>query len=387
MFWKNELTPAKMNKKLRIGLITHNFPNSDKQRTNAGIFSFDLAKALSKKAEVVVFSPGTSKGKRRIGGIMAYFFEFSEKLGSLKIYNPLHFIKFISFFISGEKALNRFIRENPDIDFVISMWAFPAGDFAHYLYKRYKIPYAVYCLGSDIYVYSRKPVLKTMIKNYLRSARFVLADGIDLADKAEQLSDRKVLFLPSTSNFPTRHSYKEKLSKNILTFLGRLEKVKGVDLFIQALNSLSDENIEFQANIVGSGSLENWVKQKKKGSKIKVWGNVDDPLKIAGIMRNSGWLVVPSRSDSIPLVLSEAIKTSLPVIVSDLPDLKYLVKKYKIGYIFKSGNVQDLARVLRKALTDKGKYTSFKANTKNAAKIFDLNKSSDKLISLIKQNI
>src|SRR3989344_2416928 len=184
-----------MNKKLKIGLITHNFPNSDKQRMNAGIFSFDLAKALSKKAEVVVFSPGTSKGKRRIGGIMAYFFEFSAKLGSLKIYNPLHFIKFISFFISGEKALNQFIRENPDIDFVISMWAFPGGDFANYFNRKFKIPYAIYCLGSDIYIYAQKPILKNMIKKYLMSAKFILADGIDLADKTEQLSGRRVQFL------------------------------------------------------------------------------------------------------------------------------------------------------------------------------------------------
>lgn len=377
-----------MNKRLKIGLITHNFPNFEKERVNAGIFSFDLAKALSKNAEVIVFSPGITKGRRKIGGIMTYFFEFDGKLGSLKVYNPWHIIKFVNFFISGKKALNTFIQENSDINFMISMWAFPAGYFASYLYNKYKIPYAIYCLGSDIYLYSRKPFLKTMIRNYLRSAKFILADGIDLADKAGQLSGRKVHFLPSTSNFPVnKASDKDNLRKNTLTFLGRLEKVKGIDLFIQALNSLSAEKLEFQANIVGSGILESWVKQNKNSSRIRVWGNVDNPLKIAEIMRDSRWLVIPSRSDSIPLVLSEAIKMSLPVIVSDLPDLKYLVKKYKIGYTFKTNDAQDLTKVLIQALTDKKKYASFKANTTNAAEIFDLNKSSDKLLTLVKQNI
>ena len=378
---------SRMGKKLKIALITHNFPNSEKERVNAGIFSFDLAKALSKKAEVVVFSPGTSKGKRRIGGIMAYFFEFSAKLGSLKIYNPLHFIKFISFFISGEKALNQFIRENPDIDFVISMWAFPGGDFANYFNRKFKIPYAIYCLGSDIYIYAQKPILKNMIKKYLMSAKFILADGIDLADKTEQLSDRRVQFLPSTTNFPVGDPIKSKTDKIVFTFLGRLEKVKGVDTLIEALNSIKDNKLHFQVNIIGDGSLRNWIKQNTKNKWIKMWGNLDDVAKISLIFRNSDWLVIPSRSDSIPLVFSEGVKTSLPVIVSDLPDLKYLVKKYNIGYLFKSGDSSDLAKVLKKAFTSKKDHSNFRTNLKEAAKIFDIDKSADILIDLINRNL
>lgn len=383
----NEFFSSRMRKYLKIGLVTHNFPNSEKERVNAGIFSYDLAKALSRKAEVVVFSPGKSEGIKKINGIKTYFFKFNDKLGSLKFYNPFHIIKFIQFFISGQKALNKFILENRNIDVVISMWAFPGGNFANYLSKKFNIPYAIYCLGSDIYVYAQKPILRTLIRNYLRNAKFILADGIDLAKQAQELSGKKVQFLPSTSNFPITNSRERRIDKTTFTFLGRLEKIKGVDLFVETLNTLSKENMDFQANIIGGGSLDDWIRQKIHSKAIKLWGNLNDSKKISAILRDSDWLVIPSRSDSIPLVFSEAVKLSLPVIAADLSDLKYLVKEYKVGYLFKNGDSTDLTNVLKKALRSKKDYANFQTNTKKVAKIFDLNESSDRLINLIKQSL
>src|SRR3989338_3481981 len=164
-------------KKLKIGIITHNFPLSEKDRQNAGTFVYDFAKALNKKAKVVVFAPGAKNQIKEIGGIKTYFFKFKEKLGDLRIYNPLHLFKLVYFFIKGKKALNRFINENSDIDFILSMWAFPSGFFAYDIFRRKKIPYAIYSLGSDIYVYAKKPILKTLINTYLASAKFRIADS------------------------------------------------------------------------------------------------------------------------------------------------------------------------------------------------------------------
>lgn len=375
--------------RLKIGIITHNFPTSDTDRQNAGIFVYDLAKALSQKSEVVVFSPGPENIVKNLGGIRVHFFKFNQKLGNLKLYNPGHLLQLGNFFINGRKSLDSFLNKNPGIDFIISMWAFPSGFFAYNAFKKKNIPYAIYSLGSDIYIYAKRPLVKNLVKKYLNEAGFLLADSPDLVSELEKITGKKATFLPSASNFPGLKTRKAVRSKKIvLTFLGRMEKIKGVDIFVNALILLQGDIDKFTINFIGDGSFYDYVKTSLNDyPNAKLWGNLDNTKKIAEVLRNSDWLVIPSRSDSIPLVFSEAMKLSLPVIAADLPDLKYLVKKYKVGYLFKSGSIRDLTSVLRKVLTEKENHSDFRVNTIEAAKIFDLSKSSDKLISLIKRSL
>lgn len=374
---------------LKIGIITHNFPFSENERKNAGIFVYDFAKILADKANVIALSPGPSDAIKNIGGIRTYFFKFNNKLGNLKIYNPLDFYKFIVFFYKGRLALEKFIKENSELDFIIAMWAFPSGYFAHRVFKSFGIPYAIYSLGSDIYVYAKKPFLGKIIKKYLADSKILFADSPDLVKEIYKLSGKKSHFLPSSSSVDSKFSpEKAKNPKLVFTFLGRLEKVKGIDIFFEALDMIKKDKNKFVVNIIGDGTLFEYIKSKARSfSNIKLWGNLNDFNKISEILRKSDWLIIPSRSDSIPLVFSEAMKISLPVIVSDLPDLKYLVHKYKVGKIFKQESISGLAKILREILQGKISSKNFTANTAVAAEIFDLKKSSAKLLELIRKNI
>lgn len=374
-------------KELKIGIFTHNFPVSEKDRQNAGVFVFDLARSLNRFAEVVVLAPGSDETVKMVAGLKIYSFKFIDKLGNLKVYNLSHLFKFGKFFISGNKALEKIIDENRDLDFVISMWAYPSGFFANRVFKTLGVPYAVYALGSDIYVYGKKPILKNLIKKYLLDAKFLVADSPDLAKEVEKISGKKTHFLPSASSIRLKtQKIKNKNPKIIFTFLGRLEKIKGIDIFMDALEDL--DSAKLKVNIIGDGSLFNNIKEKSKNRPwIKLWGNISDFYKIAAILKNSDWLIIPSRSDSIPLVFSEAMKLSLPVIASDLPDLMYLIKKYRVGLLFKKENKSDLSKVLKKALIKNPDYLQFKKNTKEAAKIFNLGLTSAKLMDLIRVNI
>lgn len=374
-------------KELKIGIFTHNFPVSEKDRQNAGVFVFDLARSLNRFAEVVVLAPGSDETVKMVAGLKIYSFKFIDKLGNLKVYNLSHLFKFGKFFISGNKALEKIIDENKDLDFVISMWAYPSGFFANRVFKTLGVPYAVYALGSDIYVYGKKPILKNLIKKYLLDAKFLVADSPDLAKEVEKISGKKTHFLPSASSIRLKtQKIKNKNPKIIFTFLGRLEKIKGIDIFMDALEDL--DSAKLKVNIIGDGSLFNNIKEESKNRPwIKLWGNISDFYKIAAILKNSDWLIIPSRSDSIPLVFSEAMKLSLPVIASDLPDLMYLIKKYRVGLLFKKENKSDLSKVLKKALIKNPDYLQFKKNTKEAAKIFNLGLTSAKLMDLIRLNI
>ena len=124
---------------------------------------------------------------------------------------------------------------------------------------------------------------------------------------------------------------------------------------------------------------------EKSGHKLEIifHGNINSFKQIGTIMRQSDWLVIPSLSDSIPLVFSEAMKCSLPVIVSDLSDLKHLVEHHRIGLVFKTGSVNSLASLLGKLplLMDKRKY--FVNNTSEVALNFSIEESAKKLSNLL----
>lgn len=373
-----------------IGIITHNFPYSLTDRQNAGIFVNDIAQKIAKNNNVSVFCPNEGHRKNKIGKVKITNFPVisGNKLGNLNIWNPIDYLRFAVFFVSGTYNLSKFIKNN-NIKVNLAMWSFPSGVFALIAKKIYGIPYVTWCLGSDIYIFAKKPILKYLIKIILRNSSFVFADGVDLSNETTKIAGVKCLFIPSASEakFNSKVVYKkEKIIK--LAFVGRLELVKGPDIFIQALTRLKNSISKFKIDIIGDGSLMPGLKEIAKdngiSSRMTYHGNVSNFQKISDIVKKADWLVIPSRSDSIPLVFSESMKCGTPIIASNLPDLKYLVDKYNIGIIFKKDDITDLASIIMKLPKLDKNRKDFSLNTKIVAKEFTVSKTVFKILSYLK---
>lgn len=377
---------------MKIAIFTHNYPASSSDRQNAGIFVYDLAHALKKMGhEIIVLCPDSVQKKER-SDVKVKWFNWpgkGRKLGSLNYLNPYDLWIFISMIIFGCLAAENFCKEEK-VDFVIGMWAFPAGVFALWTKLRNKVPYCLWALGSDIYIYARYPLLKNLIKIALSKAGFLVADGLDLARQVNKISGHKCTFIPSASNISKFIKHKVKDGPIKFVFLGRMEFVKGPDILIDAF--LKIKNLNFELHLMGDGVLLSQLKERVQqfglGKKIFFYGNVSDPKVILSTLSSSDWLVIPSRSDSIPLVFSEGMKASTPVIVADVGDMVELVKTYKVGHFFPKENLDALVNLLKKVLMEKRTNLSdFKPQLKKVAELFDINLSSEKLISMIKNNL
>lgn len=373
-----------------IGIISHNFPYTLKDRRNAGIFVSDIAQELAKSNNVFVFIPKEGNRGNKIGKVKIINFPVisGSKLGYFKIWNPFDVFRFFSFFMGGIFSLPRFIKENK-ISMNLVMWSFPSGVFAYIAKKIYGIPYITWCLGSDIYVYARMPLLKGVIRCILRNSNFVFADGIDLVREVKKLSSRKCVFIPSASKAKFKNNKVARKNGLInLVFVGRMEKVKGPDVFLDALGLIKNSLYKFKIHFIGDGLLLDKLKQKVTEIGIAkqtiFYGNVNDFQKISDVIRNADWLVIPSRSDSIPLVFSEAMKCSTPIIASDLPDLTYLVNNYKVGLLFKKGNFKELASIIMKLPKLKVERRKFSANALKSSKDFSIEESSRQIMSYLK---
>lgn len=83
-----------------------------------------------------------------------------------------------------------------------------------------------------------------------------------------------------------------------------------------------------------------------------------------------------------PNKVFEYISAGLPVIGSNFPELKRVILNYEIGYTFQPNDPADIARAAREVLDNKDKWIKMKHNTKLAAKEYNWEKESLKLLSL-----
>jgi len=377
----------------KVLIITHNYPTSFSERRNAGIFVHDFAKELtSQGVQVFVFCPSATKNPGNIEGIPVHWFSWgrpNKSLKELKVWNPLDLLSLLIFFIYGFKeSINYAQKIKPD--YCLSMWAVPSGIFSLAIKKKLNIPYGIWVLGSDIYVYGRLPIFGQIIKSVLKNANHLFSDGYDLAIKVAKMSAKKCHFLPSGTSFADKLKLprvKRSKSQTVLTFVGRMEQEKGPDVLVDAVLELA-QNVRSKifVNLIGDGTLldvlKNKVAEKGVDSTFYFFGNVDDKQKIFDVIHNSDWLVIPSRSDSIPLVFSESMKAGTPIIAAGLPDLKYLVEKYKVGLNFKPGDKRVLSKILSN-LPTKIQRNKMAVNTSQAAENFKLKTSVTSFLKIV----
>jgi glycosyltransferase involved in cell wall biosynthesis len=217
-------------------------------------------------------------------------------------------------------------------------------------------------------------------------ARGVFADGFDLAKRVEKRFNNKCFFLASARKIPLspplgkggeggalekgggggglekrgEGGVLEKGREGRLAgkpyrflFLGRLERVKGVDLLLKAAALLKEENLDFRLDVVGKGGMEEWargyVKEKELGERITLMGNVSDST-LAGLYASADCIVIPSRSESIPLVFSEALRFGKELIVTDVGDMGMLSREYGVARVIPPEDQRSLEEGMKKKI-------------------------------------
>jgi len=306
-------------------------------------------------------------------------------VGALNLFNPKETFQLFSFLKNGKQQLLENL-EKIKPNSCLAFWALPSGWFAYWAKKKLGIPYSVWCLGSDIYVWAKKPFLRGIIKKVLKEADFLFADGFDLREKVEKLSGKKCLFLPSMRRLPQPSNQTVRLDKSKVNFLylGRWEKKKGLDELIKAFSLVKKEFTHIHLHILGWGNYEREMRklidQFKLKAEIKIVGKVCTSL-VSAYLKESDSLVIPSRGDSIPLVFSEALQMRTPLVVTDIGDMGYLVKRFNLGKVVPCGNVQKLADAMKEFAKERKDYSK---NIPEALELLSIEKAVDGYLKVIR---
>ena len=138
---------------------------------------------------------------------------------------------------------------------------------------------------------------------------------------------------------------------------------KGFDLLIEAFNMFSQQNSDWQLDIVGEGVEESLYKtlihKYKLENRIIIHpftNNIQDFYSHAQVY------VLSSRWEGLPLVLVESMAHGLPIVSSDLPTCKEIMGEFAL--YFKNGDIIELAQKLEDAT-----HLDWQAKSKEAMEI------------------
>jgi glycosyltransferase involved in cell wall biosynthesis len=150
-----------------------------------------------------------------------------------------------------------------------------------------------------------------------------------------------------------RHEFYESLLADDaadFVFVGELRKLKGVDVFLEAL--AAQQNIfPGRAIIVGSGPDEKHFRRlaRKLGIANRVIFSGPQPARTAFVRARC--VVVPSRAESAPYIVLEAAAAQMPMIVTNVGGIPELVGDIPMPLV-PPGDVDALASQLRAFLAD-----------------------------------
>ena len=118
-------------------------------------------------------------------------------------------------------------------------------------------------------------------------------------------------------------------------FIGRLDPIKRLPDLIRATGLLRDR---VRLHIFGQGSerreLEGLIRHLQLGDVVTLHGAVPRPQ---DALRRIGLLVLPSRAEGFGLVLIEAMAAGIPVLATNVPGIRDVVRNGKTGLLVVPG--------------------------------------------------
>lgn len=245
--------------------------------------------------------------------------------------------------------------------------------------------------GQDIAVRKKKGKLIGSIYNILQNLSFLLVDQLIVVDgknlnryitKYPKIKN-KISLIPISIDtnrfFPqekleARKKFNFSSDEKILLFIGRLEYEKNVAFIIDCFKNITKYNGKLI--IAGTGSLKDILKENSKthSDKIKFLGEIDN-TQIPELINCADVMILASFFEGSPTVVKEALCCDVPVISTDVGDVKEVIESVNGGEII-GYNCNDFLTAIDKVFSKNRKKID-KAST-----LFNYNLMGEKTLTI-----
>ncbi len=177
-------------------------------------------------------------------------------------------------------------------------------------------------------------------------------------------------------------------TKKIILYQGIILKGRGIELIYNVLKELPD----YVFVIIGGGDFENYYKELAAKmdlvDQVYFMGKLtQEELPKVTSAANVGTALIENLSISyyyaLPNKLFEYIMAEVPVIVSNLPQMKEIVEKFEVGFVVNPDEKEVIISALKKLTIDSELQNKFKQNCKNASEELNWEKEVSVLLQTL----
>lgn len=250
-------------------------------------------------------------------------------------------------------------------------------------YKKYLITGEVYCVSTwlflalaklfskEIYLwshgwYGNESRMKRLIKKLffqLSTHIFLYGDYARRLMEKQGISSMKLSCIYNSLDYDYQMTIRNtivpapifknyfKNENPVLLYIGRLQKVKRIDLLIRALKVLNEKSVNCNLLIVGEEiedfGLKDLVRDLKLENQIWLYGSCYEEEKIGNFFYNADICVSPG---NVGLTAIHSLTYGCPVIThnnfcNQMPEFE-VIKNGETGMFFKENDVEDLANTI-----------------------------------------
>ena len=170
-------------------------------------------------------------------------------------------------------------------------------------------------------------------------------------------------------------------SRPIILHLGQIREHRGCERLVDAMRSVQSADLVF----LGDGPLKEPLRQRAADSGIQERVHFLDPVPPDDVLdyaasADVGVTLLDDRCLNhrlaLPNKLFEYLSAGLPVVASDLPEIRKVVRDYDVGQVVRPGSERDLVAALNQAILDRSLRMRWQQNIPKVLETFNWERAS-----------
>lgn len=344
--------------------------------------------------KTLLVCPATSKVQKTDFHFSPIFIKLiTKKLPPISIFN---YLKFIEFFL---KVFFKSMKWNPDIIHANDLKGLIiAAVIKRRIHSDVKIVYDAHEYETETNGLQgiQQKVYQYLEKRYIQDVYSMITVSDTIANEYVRLygiEKPTVLLNVPQYTFDKNRKYdlfrerfKIRNDQRIFLYQGYLMPGRGIEILLESFNQLQNDNdiIIF----MGKGSLTDMIKNYHRSGNI-YYHEFVDPKEYLNFTSSAdvgiSFIEDISLSDRycLPNKLFEYMFCGLPIICSNLPEMRKLIEEYSIGIVAKENSIEGFRKAIEEV--DSSGLDFFKQNLPQASSIYSWANQEKRLINLYNQ--
>ncbi len=169
-------------------------------------------------------------------------------------------------------------------------------------------------------------------------------------------------------------------------YIGMMRDLKGPDVFLAALEKLRENVSSVTAHFVGDGpDKPNYITRISQSS-LKDYLTIHDAMPAREAFALAKYIVVPSRAESMPYIVLEAIAAGKPIICTNVGGIPEILND-KSDRLVEPGNADDLADAMGAMMANDQSFEEAKARKVKLAERFSVQKMASDVMDAYRQSL